>query len=440
MEPRVKFSRTIFIAAALGCMASAFAQAWADSYEKALAAVRAQQWETARSEFKAAIGNRPVDQATSTRLPGPITEQRFWRNGSPYSPNFGAAYAGFKLAIGQSDDAVKTALFNEVATEFEGILAREQQSAEAYYFLAATYNNLRDVAKSQDLERRFQAAGGKFTWKIDPEIITAEDRAAMGGMTPANPNPNPGGGTGTNPMVGPVTQVQNKYALIIGNAEGRIENLRVPFAASDAMVMREHLVSYCGYPEGNIEVVSNATAMEIGRVTNALAERVAANSIVFIYYSGAGVNLDGKDFLAGIDATTITDSSKMLPKMELYQPFIRKGSTIFAFYQAHRPSLNGRFFGTEVPRFGAISQTQGTIPGSTVGAVVRGGNTVGIFTDAMASVLAELRSNRVPITEFGWNVFNRMRGSTVINDSGVGGSQVLTLPQLSNLDPRLSSF
>lgn len=439
MERRVKLSRTIFVAAALGCFASAFAQAWADSYEKALTAVRAQQWGTARAEFKAAASNRPVDQATPTRLPGPITEQRFWRNGSPYSPNFGAAYAGFKQATSLSDDAAKTALLNEVATEFEGLLARGQQSAEAYYFLAATYSNLRDVAKSQDLETRFQAAGGKFEWKLDPEIVTAEDRAAMGGMTPANPS---AGGTTqpSNPLVGPVTQVQNKYALIIGNSEGRIENLRVPFAASDALVMREHLVTYCGYPEANIEVVSNATATEMSRVVNSLSERVAANSIVFIYYSGAGVNLDGKDFLAGIDATTVTDSSRMLPKMDVYMPFIRKGSTIFAFYQAHRPSLNGRFFGSEVPRVGAIAQTQATIPGSSVGSIVRGGNAVGIFTDAMASVLAELRSNRVPITEFGWNVFNRMRGSTVINDSGVGGNQVLTLPQLSNLDPRLSSF
>ena len=49
--------------------------------------------------FQQAAAYRPEDVAVATTLPGPVTEPRRWRNGSPYSPNFLAAYAATPVEI-----------------------------------------------------------------------------------------------------------------------------------------------------------------------------------------------------------------------------------------------------------------------------------------------------------------------------------------------------
>lgn len=414
-----------------------FAQAWSDAYGRALDSVRAQKWPEARASFKEAASLRAEDQSNPTRLPGPITEQRFWRQGSPYSPNFGAAYAGFKQAMALSEDASRSALLREVAGEFETLLAKKQASAETYFFLSNAYANLRDVAKQQELEAKFKAAG-ELSWKVDAEIVTAEDKALIAQLAGGSSTNTTNAGNGS--VVAPAPKLQDKYAILIGNGEGRLENLRIPFGANDAMMMREKLVQFAGYDEKNVEVLTNASSEEIRRVASALAERVTNEATVLIFFTGAGVNLDGKDFLAGVDTAIATDSSTMVPKSELYSMFSRKGCAIYAFFQVNRPSIAGRFFGSEVPMTGSIAQTQATIPGGTINAVVRNGQTVGLFTDAMGGVLGELRSNRIPIVEFGWRVFDYMRGSRTIGTSGSGTVQTLTLPQLINLDPRTSGF
>ncbi len=429
----MKFSRTILGAFALVLCSLAHAQAWADSYNDGLRLSKEAKWTEAREAFLKAVANRADDFSNPTRLPGPVTERRTWRNGSPYSANFAAAYTGIKAANGL-EDAAKKSLLMTVSDEFETILKKDQHSPEAYYFLAQTYASLRDVAKQQDLQTRYQSMSDKLNWKIDGEILTPEDKAAMGQMagsssTAGQANPLQGGGSG--PMVPPVS-LQNKFGLLIGNSETKLENLKVPFAASDALLLREKLVQFSGYQETNIDVVQNASSAQVRATAQALAERVPVGSTIFLYFSGPGVNLDGKDFLAGIEAKNETDSASMVSKSEIYTMFMKKGCKIFTFYQCHRPIVSGRYFGQETPMVGAIAQTQATIPNGKVSGIVRNGSEVGLFTDALAGVLGEFRSNQVPLTEFAWRVFNWMRGGKE-GESGSGSEQTMTLPVIVNM-------
>ncbi|KAA0238936.1 MAG: hypothetical protein EDM74_05385, partial [Armatimonadetes bacterium] len=195
---------------------------------------------------------------------------------------------------------------------------------------------------------------------------------------------------------------------------------------------RESLVMDAGYLEENIDLVINATADQIRASARALAERITPDATVFLYFAGAGANIEGRDYLAGVEAALSTDAGTMIAKSELFQMFLSKGAKVFAFFQAHRPVTGGRYFGMEVPMFGQVSQMQATMPGEDVFGSVLNGKTQGLFTQAIVSVLREFRSNQVPIEEFGWQVFYRIRrGET----GTVGGSsrQTPTLPVLTNL-------
>lgn len=435
----MKFSRTILALTLALFTVLSYAQAWSDAYSTGLRAAKDGNWGAARAAFQQAVSLRGEDFSSATRLPGPVTEQRVWRGGAPYSANFGAAYAGFKAAQGITDDAEKQALLNTVAAEFEALLARNQMSRESFFFLAQTYAATRNVQKQQELEGKFRNQNGRFPWRIDAEIIAPEDRAAIDQLYGPAMQPMPDGSIRpaqngpSSPLVNvPAAVRAEKFALLIGNSETQLGDLKVPFAATDAMLLRERLMQFSGYDERNIDVVANATAAQMLESAKALADRVPVGATVFIFFSGVGANLDGRDFLAGVDTASGTDSATMLAKQELYRLFMAKGCKIFAFFQTHRPVQNGRFFGQETPMVGAIAQTQATIPGGKVSSINVGGNPVGLFTDAIGGVLGEFRSNQVPIMEFGWRVFNWMRGGRN-GESGTGSSQTMTLPVIVNM-------
>lgn len=435
-------SRTILWVLLLATTAVASAQAWSDSYNEALRHVREQKWSEARASFQAAIASRAEDRSEPSQMPGPITQNNLWRKGLPYSANFGAAYCGFKHAISLTDDAARQALMRQVADEFQVLVTKGQHASETYYFLSQALANLRDVAKQQELQAQFKAREGKFDWKIDPEILTPEDKTAVASLagTSSGTTVNAGSTNNTlNPSVGPA-QTTDKFALLVGNSESRIESLKVPFAAQDIQYLRENLIQNAGYMDANISMVANASLAQLKKEVEALAERATPDSTIFIYFSGVGANLGGKDFLGCIDTTSATDSANMMAKMDLYSPFIKKGCKIFAFYQVNRPVVEGLFFGKEAPRFGSLSEMQSTLPGESVTSMVRDGKTIGLFTYAMSSILAEIRSNRVPVMEFGWQVFSRMRGSSAVGTSGGSSVQVPTLPVIQNMDPERTGF
>lgn len=498
-------SRTIASLLLLTMAWLAQAQPWIAPYDRALEAVRAQRWAEARAAFKEAAAVRKDDSAKGTTLPGPVTERKQWRDGSPYSPNFGAAYAGIKQAMSLSDDVERTVLLREVAAEFEKILDKNQHSKEAYYFLNIAYQALQDGEDAKNLEARFQKSRKRLNWKVDPDLVGPEEMAAIedlaivdatattGGAAasiqtnPTNPTPprreprqpekkpdppvvdepvrqpqtnptNP-----ANPVVprpvrkpgpkptddiiipgaapsegpsspgGPVPTLDFKYAFIVANTEGKIAEIPTPdFAINDALAIRDALVSSAGYAEDNVIVVENATAAEILAAAKSLAERVPEDGTVFFFFAGAGANIDGKDFLAGVDAESPTDSARMVAKEEVFRAFMAKGASIFAFFEVNRPILEGKYFGMDAPLAGSIAQVQGTIPGGSVLGFVRGGKSQGVFGSAMAAVLVETRMNRVPILEYSWQVFYRMRRGNTGTEGG-GSAQTPTLPQLTNI-------
>lgn len=429
-------------------VAVAGAQSWMSEYDKGLDSAKKGEWAAARAAFQQAVAYRPEDTDKPTTLPGPVTEVRRWRNGSLYSPNFLAAYAAYRQGMADRDEARTTSLA-QAASELEMLIEKGQTSREAFYFLNAIYTALGDSAKRMALEAKFSALGGKVTWKVDNEVVAPEEIAQINNIgakptgpavtRPGAPNEptrpataNPTGGGSLSPLVGPVAPIANKYALIIGNGDSRMKDLALPYAADDAQQLREALVTNAGYPEQNIDLVLNATAEQIMKSAEALSQRVDEDATVLIYFSGVGVNVAGKDFLAGIDTESSMDTGSMVAKAKLFDLFLSKGAAVFSFFQAHRPINNGLYFGKEVPIVIGLSQMQATIPGDVVYSYIKNGKAVGLFTSAIIRVINEQRSNQLPILDFGWQVFNKMRRG----DSGTtGGSshQTCTLPVLTNL-------
>jgi hypothetical protein len=75
---------------------------------------------------------------------------------------------------------------------------------------------------------------------------------------------------------------------------------------------------------------------------------------------------------------------------------------------------------------------QATMPDTSIQKTYRNGRAVGVFTLAFVDALQELRSNQLPITEFGWQVFYKMkRGNS--GTTGGGAVQTPTLPVLTFL-------
>lgn len=437
----------------------ASAQSWTAAYDDGLRALGKGEWAAARTAFQSAIAYRPEDQSGPTVLPGPPTERRRWREGAPYSPNFLAAYALYRQGVETTEGS--SDILRNSADEFETLIRKGQNSQGAFYFLNLIYARLNDAGKREELAQRYSGLKGKLNFRIDEVALTPEDRGqlqALNGPTgtgtatpgtspsgnvqetnardvPNAGNPNPRGvdaRTGGLPSVlpsGAVPILPTKFALIIANSESRMPGQAIPFALEDARRIKDALVASAGYDAANIEVVTNTTSAQLMATAKALASRVADQGTVFLYYTGAGTNVNGRDYLAGVDTELATDTSSMVRKADLYRPFVEKGASIFAFYQVNRPIVNGRYFGAELPELGRIAQSQATIPGEKVNGIYREGTLVGLYSDAVVSILGEFRSNRIPINEFGWQVFYRIRRGDS-GTSGGGGRQTPTLPTL----------
>lgn len=426
----MKLARLTTLVSLLAVAAIGFSQAWIGAYDNGLKAAKSNRWDDARKAFQQAVAYRPEDQSSATILPGPASEQRKWRNGAPYSPNFLGAYAAYRLGVSSNDPEAKKRNLEAAAAEWETLIAKEQASKPTLFFLGATYTALGNTAKRDSVIARSSLPAD---WKVDVDVLTTDEKALFGAAGVAGTTPGQTTVNGvTTEGAGPLVAAGDKFAMVIGNTESRIPGGRVPFAGDDAQRIRQALLESAGYAEGNIDLAVNATAGTIRTSARALADRVKEGSTVFIYFTGVGANVGGRDYLAGIDAENPNDMAGMVSKTELYAMFMAKGAKVFAFFQANRPIVGGRFFGQEVPMVGSISQSQATLPGETVASVVKNGKAIGLYTDAFATVLGEMRSNRVPILEFGWQVFYKIRrGDT--GTTGGGSRQTPTLPVLTNM-------
>ena len=418
---------------------AAQAQSWSTNYLEGIKSAKAGNWDAARKSFQAATANRPEDASAATMLPGPPTEQRKWRNGAAYSPNFLAAYSLYRksLATNANDSAagLKTA-----AEEFETLLSKKQFSRETFYVLSEIYAKTGETQKRATLAKTLDGTGGNLTWRVETELFTPEEISVLQSMAPgAGTNPQPGNttslpGTGyggsVSPLGGTVPVLRTKFALIISNSESRMKDGAISHANEDGVVVKDALASSAGYAPENIDVVSNGTASQMLKAAQALVQRMPEESSLFVFYTGQGVNLNGVDYLAGIDTELPTDSSSMLAKEELYKIFRSKGVSIYAFFQVPRQIREGRYFGQEVPTSGRLAQSHGTLPGDTITSVIKNGKEYGLYADAIAQALTETRTNNVVLKEFCWQVFYKTR------KGGTGGSvrQTPTLPQTVNLD------
>lgn len=416
----------------------ALGQSWTSSYDAGLKAAKAGKWEEARKSFQQAKAFRPDDVEKPTMLPGPVTEQRKWRNGSPYSPNFLAAYSAYRLGMESKADKAGE-YFKTASDELETLISKKQVSKEAVYYLYSIYGRLNQNDKKQALAGKI----AEPNWKVDTEILAPEEVSAMTSGA-AQPGGNGGivgvvdagrlnstvGSVGT--PGGPVPVLATKYALIISNADNRLPGQQLTHAVDDSTLLKDTLATSAGYDPANITVLTNVTAAQILSAAKDLAAKMPAESTLFFFFTGAGANVDGRDWLAGVNTEIATDTSSMVRKTDVFQSFIQKGISIFAFYQVNRPQLSGKYFGEEDPKAGRISQMQSTMSGGSVYSIFRNGKTVGVFVDAVSQVLVDLHSNAVPISDFGWAVFYKIRQGN-IGESGGGSKQTPTLPVLQFL-------
>lgn len=236
-------------------------------------------------------------------------------------------------------------------------------------------------------------------------------------------------GQGTTPT-GEIIPVETKFALLLGTSQSSLAETRQAFGASDIQLVKEALIAHAGYPEANIEVITDPTAEQMKMAAESLAERMPSGSTLFLFYSGGAINLGGTDYLAGSDATTLYQTGSMVKKDTLLESFTRKGARVFSFYQVSRPVNEGRVFGSQIPALGSVSQMMGTLEGGTASSVFVDGKEVGLFALGIRKVLEQFRSSAIPISEFAWQVFYSMRGGK----SGLGAIQTPTLPVLTLLE------
>lgn len=451
----------------------AVAQAWKPPYEKALKAAQGNQWALARDAFKEATVDRPEDEQA-----GGIS--------GPYSPNFGAAYAAYRMAQEANGESARS-LYLLASQELEVLVGKQRASREAYLLLSRCYEKLDRPVDAQTAEAKSRQPDLK--WKADVSFISSDlaprptapveaqpAKPQAGKPQPVKPKPIeevtptnstqgkqpvavetvPGAatkqptrppklddaprrttppvpaGAQATPATGPVPIVPTKYALIIGNTQTSVTDLATPFAADSAGVIRDSLINDAGYDPANVVTLTDVTSDQIRVASTDLAKRLPEGAVVFLYFVGVGVNVDGKDYLAGTDTASIVDTKAMVAKSDVLNAFVLKGSRIFAFYECNRPQVNRGVFGQESFVIGSIAQTYGTVSGQFAYSTVTGGKTIGLFARSVSSVLKQFRSNAVPVSEFVWEVFYNMKRGGERGEGG-GSLQTPTLPEVRNM-------
>jgi len=432
------------------------APSWNTAYDSGLKAGRAMNWAEARQDFKQAAAYRPDDFSGPTMLPGPPTERKQWRDGAPYSPNFLAAYCLYREGLAATNTTDQNKMLGDAAKEFEAIMAKHQQGREAYFLLSTIYGKLDQSAPLQALQTKYSATIATSHWKVDTEIMRPEELsqiqsllenvgpASQGGVStvpqstqgsiPANQvNPITGQPTRVVGPVGTVIQLPDKFALVIGVNDPNLKG-NLDYSDFDAERVRDALEHSAGYLHANIDTLTDPTADQILARARALAGRMPDSATLCIFYSGVGANINGADYLAGSDAGSLDSPSGMVKKSDLFGQFLTKSAHVFSFFQVDR-SIGGTdnpFFGSDRLFEGSVAQQEATIAGFPVYSTYRNGKKTGLYTNAFVETLNDFQSNRIPILEFGWQVFNRIRrGDT--GGTGGGSPQTPSLPVLSNL-------
>ncbi len=399
-------------------------QQWRTNYEQALALAKRGQWAQARQHFLEAIKEKPEDESGPVYVGGSVTDRRPWRAGAPYSPNFGAAYCAFKLAAEARTPDERNTWLKQAIQEFEKLINSGKVSVEALLFLAAAHSADNNLPAAEKIQQQLVALDRRKATRVDQEIIEFKDlrviRQAEIPSTGSLPLPDV-----TSPL-GIVPVLDYKFALLIGNAQGSQQTS----AHNDVDLLKEALTKYAGYAESNIVTLKDSTAQSLLSTAEALARRLPDSAVVFIFFAGQATHdpQTGTDYLLGTNTQGPKAYDQMLKKLDLFQPFVQRGATVFCFFQVDREMVaRGKYFGLEIPRVGRIAQCFGCMPGETVFSTVWGDKPQGVYALAIVEVLKEWKNNRIPVHEFAWAVFDKVRGSLGRN---AGGAQTPTLPVL----------
>lgn len=429
---------------------SAFGQTWESAYEQAVAAAKAGNWAEARTGFDLAKSLKPEDTNKPIRLPGPVTEPKFWNKGGLYSPNFGAAYASYRLGLASNNAEEKASLFGTAKSELSALVSNGQASPVAVNVLKV----LNAATGTPDA-----TVPEPGNWAVDMSFVAAKDlpkgvKPVVQNNQPNNQTNQSGGPAGVinTSANGTIISVKaggqdnyeeilgteeiekrdDKFAIVVGNGPGKLVGLGVESGEDDADAITAALLSDAGYKPENIVTLKGAKASDFRQAVQDLAAKLPNDATVLVYFSGAATNLAGKDYYIGADAESPTDTTKMVEKFAIIKPLLDKGAKIFTFSQCNRPIVGGNYFGQERIIAGKISEAHATIPGGSVNSIVVGGKRVGLYTDSFVKVLKKFHTNKVPVTEFCWQVFYTIRRGSDVTGAG-GSSQTPTLPVIINM-------
>lgn len=412
----------------VGLFTSGVAQAWRTNYEKGLAQAKRGQWADARASFLNAIKSRPADTMAQSTVGEGVADRRPWRQGAPYSPNFAAAYCSFKLAAEAQDKSVRATALKDAIEGFTGVISKSQISMEALLFLAASHAANSDAKSSGAVQEQLNKLNVATAFKVDREVIEYSDlQVLIGGSPGTSPDPTAIALPGADNAFGIVPILDFKYALIIGNTKGSGQ----AFASGDADLIKDALIRHAGYSEQNVLVLKDATTEQIMAASKELADRMPDNGVLFFFFSGMVAHdpSNTTDYLMGVNNSSPTAYSEMVSKSGFYKSFVAKGANIFAFYQVDRPRMGDvACFGQELIQVGKIAQCHGAAPGEINTSTTVDGVVHGTYASAISKSLSEIRSNRIPILDFAWSTFDKVRRG------GEGaGAQTPTLPVFINM-------
>ena len=310
--------RTLLTLIAAAVSVAGWSQAFIKPYEDGVASLKAGHWAQARERFDLAAQHKQ-DAAGPIYLPGSIMDRKVWRGGAAYSPTFLAAYAGYREAADGA--SARSALLGDAETRLKFLLDSGRQSVAAYFLLARVYDLAASPETKQALTDRFATEGHLATFRVDLGVLPVEDATAIqsvprpskprversqGRVAPTESQPTVEAGTqaqtavpAAQPLLAPpaaqaptvssapaqaavsldgppVAMGAQKYALVIGNALSATPEADLPFAADDAVRVKDALVRFAGTGACAIGLVFTTSATGSSRVNAARNARTTA--------------------------------------------------------------------------------------------------------------------------------------------------------------------
>jgi len=176
------------------------------------------------------------------------------------------------------------------------------------------------------------------------------------------------------PVVG--SRNANKFALIIGNEEytqfqqGLNSEANVAFARNDAAVFRDYAVKTLGFEEGNVYLLTDATAGAMGQkidLISKMATKLGKDAEILFYYAGHGLpdEVTHIPYLIPVDVTA-SNLASAIPLSDLFTHFGETGAGKVTIFLDACFSGAGRQAGLLAARSVKIKPASENLHGNTV--------------------------------------------------------------------------